>query len=121
MLIDQALCHIDDRNPVLNAFTVVLADQARAEADRLDRELAQARAGDGAAEPDPLFGVPIAVKEEIDVAGCVTTFGTAANLTPKDADSLIIQRLREAEQSSLARPRCRLSALIPSRNRRREE
>jgi len=50
-------------------------DQALAEAEALDA--AQAR-GD---ETGPLHGVAIAVKEEVDVAGQVTTFGGRANST----------------------------------------
>ena len=52
------------RDPRLNAFSVVLADEARAEADRARRA-----AGRRASTPGPLHGVPIAIKEEIDVAG----------------------------------------------------
>ena len=86
-LIDTALERIYRRNPLCNAFTVILAEQARAEADRLDSDTSN---------PGPLFGVPVAIKEEVDVAGCVTTFGTMANQTPKTADSDIVARLRAA-------------------------
>ena len=50
-----------------NAITVVLADQARAAADAADRS-----------EPSgPLHGVPITVKENIDLLGTPTTSGLA--------------------------------------------
>lgn len=83
--IEECLRLIDERNPNLNAFTVVLRDEALSAADSLDPS-----------NPGPLFGVPICVKEEVDVAGCITTFGTRGNITPKTADSEIVQRLREA-------------------------
>src|SRR4029079_1839987 len=44
----------------------------------------------------PLHGVPVAIKEEIDVAGCVTTFGGLANSTPAAAGGEVVRRLREA-------------------------
>src|SRR5690348_14953686 len=75
-VVDEALARIDAANADLNAFSVVLADRARAEADA--RDAAQA-----AGEPlGALHGVPVAIKEELDVEGCVTTFGGAANTTP---------------------------------------
>jgi amidase len=38
----------------------------------------------------------VAIKEEIDVAGCVTTFGGRANSTPVAADGEVVRRLRAA-------------------------
>lgn len=84
---EQALARIEERNEPLNAFSVVLAEQALADADALD-------AADGLR--GPLHGVPIAIKEEIDVAGAVTTFGGRSNTTPAAADALVVQRLRDA-------------------------
>ncbi len=40
--------------------------------------------------------MPVAIKEEIDVAGCVTTFGGEANSTPAGADAEVVRRLRDA-------------------------
>ena len=74
-------------DPGLNAFSVVLAEQARAEADARDAQ------DDGSG---PLYGVPVAIKEEIDVAGCVTTFGGKGNSTPAAEDGEVVRRLREA-------------------------
>ena len=88
--VDFSLARIEELDAGLNAFSVILAGQARAEADERDRFLA-----DGG-EPGPLHGVPIAIKEELDVAGSVTTFGGEANTTPAAEDSLVVRRLREA-------------------------
>ncbi|GIK76892.1 MAG: putative amidase AmiB2 [Actinomycetes bacterium] len=74
---------------VLNAFRVVLAERARAEAAAADRRIA-------AGETAPLLGVPIAVKDNVDVAGEVTTLGTAAYDRPATADCAHYRRLREA-------------------------
>jgi amidase len=73
----------------LNAFRVVLDEQALAEADQAD---ARRRAGDDR----PLLGVPIAIKDDQDVRGEITGMGTLANLTPRGADSEIVRRLRAA-------------------------
>jgi amidase len=88
--IDASLERIERRNPGVNAFSVVLAEQARADAARLD-------AARAAGEPvGPLHGVPVAIKEEIDVAGCVTTFGGRGNSTPAAEDGEVVRRLRQA-------------------------
>ena len=89
-VVEACLARIAERDPALNAFSVVLADEARAEAAARDRALAEGET------PGPLHGVPVAIKEEIDVAGCVTTFGGRANSTPAAADGEVVRRLRAA-------------------------
>jgi amidase len=89
-VVDAALDRIAATDPPLNAFTVILAEQARAEADERDRARA---AGES---PGPLHGVPVAIKEELDVAGTVTTFGGEANSTPVAVDGEVVRRLRAA-------------------------
>ena len=86
--VEDALTRIEARNAELNAFSVVLDNEAREQARFL--ELGQ----DG--NRGPLFGVPVAIKEELDVAGCVTTFGGHGNSTPKTEDGEVVRRLREA-------------------------
>ncbi len=88
-MVEDCLARIDQRDGALNAFSVVLAAEARAEAARLDADWAPDGLG-------PLFGVPIAIKEELDVAGCVTSFGGRANSTPARADAELVRRLRAA-------------------------
>jgi amidase len=84
---EDALARIAELDPGLNAFSVVRRD-ALTEAAAVDKT----RKADRGA----LHGVPIAIKEELDVAGCVTTFGGEANSTPAAADSELVRRLREA-------------------------
>ena len=97
--IRAALKHIQARESLINAFSVVLDDEAIRTARRLGRERGANSERAGAAEsPEPglLFGVPIAIKEEVDVAGAITTFGTNANTVPRSRDSEIVARLRRA-------------------------
>jgi amidase len=86
-LVEGVLRRIQRYDGRLNAFTVVMADEALAEA--ADRDAEREARG-------PLHGVPVAIKEEIDVAGQVTTFGGRANRTPATADSEMVRRLRAA-------------------------
>ncbi|CAB4715861.1 MAG: amidase [Actinobacteria bacterium] len=89
-VLEESLARIARHDGRLNAFSVVLADAARAEADARDAALA------AGGTPGPLNGVPLAIKEELDVAGAVTTFGGDANVTPAAADAELVRRLREA-------------------------
>ncbi len=88
-LVELYLGRIAALEPKLNAYRVVLADGARADAKRAEERLA---AGDDA----PLLGVPVAVKDNVDYAGEVTTDGTAAYGEPAAEDGLVVRRLREA-------------------------
>ncbi|AEI09359.1 amidase [Corynebacterium resistens DSM 45100] len=95
--IRAALQRIRTRDSLINAFSTVLDAQALESARRLD--LSMASRGDHHqrnAQVGPLFGVPIAIKEEVDVAGTVTTFGTNANSTKRCKDAEIVSRLRRA-------------------------
>ena len=80
----------------LNAFRTVLADEALAAADALERELASGRgAGEGAPER-PLAGVPIAVKDDMALAGQAMTFGSRSPAATQAADGEAVRRLRAA-------------------------
>ncbi|MEU9175351.1 amidase [Streptomyces sp. NPDC048550] len=88
-LTEEALERIAAAQPQLNAFRIVRTEAALAEADAADRRLA-------AGERLPLLGVPLAVKDDMDVAGEPTAFGCPGEFPPKTADSEAIRRLRAA-------------------------
>ena len=91
-LLETYLDRIERLNPRLNAFRVVFAERARLEAGQADAR----RGAGGDSGRRPLLGVPIAVKDDIDVGGEVTTCGTNAQEEPARADSEVVRRLREA-------------------------
>nr|WP_079273340.1 amidase [Streptomyces sp. TN58] len=88
-LTQEALRRIAAAQPELNAFRTVRAEAALAEAEAADRMLA-------AGERLPLLGVPVAVKDDMDVAGEPTSFGCAGAFARKTADSEAVRRLRAA-------------------------
>ena len=49
-----------------------------------------------AGERLPLLGVPIAIKDDVDVAGEMTTYGTAAHGPARSQDAEVVRRLRDA-------------------------
>ncbi len=71
---EAALARIAKHDPVLNSFTDVTADRARARAHAIDVAIA---AGQNAG---PLAGVPFAVKNLFDVQGLPTRAGS--KITP---------------------------------------
>ena len=86
-LIDAHLDQIERRNPELNAFTMVFADEARASARRADQGL----------KTGLLHGIPITVKDSFDVAGFPTRIGSYfASAAPATEDSAVVARLRRA-------------------------
>ena len=90
-IVDAHLARIEAVNPKLNAVVRVLAETARAQAAVADREVA---AGEILG---PLHGVPITVKENIDMAGLPTTQGVvplAQATAPMDAP--VVERMRAA-------------------------
>jgi amidase len=88
-LVEEALARIEATQPSLNAFRIVRARAALAEADAADRELA-------AGVRTPLLGVPVAVKDDMDVAGEPTAFGCDGEFPPVAEDGEAVRRLRAA-------------------------
>ncbi|WEO77949.1 amidase [Cryobacterium sp. SO2] len=89
-VVQHSLERIGRLDPVLNAFAWVRGAEALAEADELDREQAEGRLR------GPLHGVPIAIKDENDVAGLPTAYGGASVTSSAAADSELVRRLRAA-------------------------
>ncbi len=69
-LTEDALATIASLNPRLNAFITVTGDEALTAARRADQEIAAGR------HLGPLHGIPISIKDLIDVAGIPTTAGS---------------------------------------------
>jgi amidase len=88
-LVELYLARIERLEPELNAFRTVMAERALADARQAD-------ARRGAGDERPLLGVPIAVKDTEDVAGELTTWGTAAHGGPAERDNDLVARLRAA-------------------------
>ncbi|WP_331453660.1 amidase [Streptomyces sp. SS162] len=88
-LVRASLERVEATRATLNAFRCVRADDALAEAEEADRRLA-------AGERAPLLGVPVAVKDDTDVAGLPTRFGCPGDIAPARADGEAVRRLRAA-------------------------
>ncbi len=76
-------------NPTLRAFISVRAEQALGEADA---PLERLRGG----ERGPLLGVPVAIKDNVDLAGEPTAHGVSGHHVPAAADCEVVRRLRAA-------------------------
>ena len=72
----------------VRSYRIVLADRAR-------REAAAAQESLDAGERLPLLGVPIAIKDDVDVADEFTCYGSSAHGLPPTADAEVVRRLRE--------------------------
>jgi len=88
-LVRLSLERIARLDPELNAFRKVFAEKALLEAEQAE---ARVKAG----EERPLLGVPIAIKDEVNVVGEVKSNGTDAFTEPASADCEMVRRLREA-------------------------
>ncbi|MEO8255835.1 MAG: amidase [Acidobacteriota bacterium] len=88
---EQCLHRIETDNPQLNAFIRVMADEARAQAAAADRELA------AGVDRGPLHGVPISIKDLLDVRGVPTTAASRVrdnHIAGRDAPT--VAHLRQA-------------------------
>lgn len=85
--VERYLCRIEAIDAEVNAYITVRAEEALAEADALER----------LRERGPLWGVPVAVKDVIDVAGTPTTAASRilADHVP-ERDAHVVARLRQA-------------------------
>jgi 1-carboxybiuret hydrolase len=89
---DAVLARIAARNGVLNAFTDVTAERARAKARAVDADIAAGKS------VGPLAGVPFAVKNLFDVQGLTTRAGSKINRdhAPASRDATLIERMEAA-------------------------
>ncbi|MEV7072537.1 amidase [Streptomyces sp. NPDC093990] len=88
-LVERTLARIHGSQSTLNAFRIVRAEAALAEAAAADAQLA-------AGVRRPLLGVPVAVKDDMDVAGEPTAFGCAGEFPAAARDGEAVRRLRAA-------------------------
>jgi aspartyl-tRNA(Asn)/glutamyl-tRNA(Gln) amidotransferase subunit A len=90
-LLEAHLARIARRDPAWHAFAEVTADRARAQAADADAALARGE------DRGPLHGIPVGVKDLIDVAGVVTACGSRLGRGRVAAvDSAVVARLRAA-------------------------
>jgi len=91
-VIEAALARIAKHDPILNSFTDVTADRARAKARAIDAAIAAGK------NPGPLAGVPFAAKNLFDVQGLATRAGSKINrdLKPSQRDATLIERMEAA-------------------------
>jgi 1-carboxybiuret hydrolase len=89
---EAALARIKKHDSILNSFTDVTADRARAKARAVDAAIASGKSA------GPLAGVPFAVKNLFDVKGLSTRAGSKINrdLPPSPRDATLIERLEAA-------------------------
>jgi aspartyl-tRNA(Asn)/glutamyl-tRNA(Gln) amidotransferase subunit A len=88
---EECLQRIEAENPRLNAFILVMANEARTQAREADRELTAGR------DRGPLHGVPISVKDLYDIRGTATTAASRVregHVAQRDAPT--IAHLRQA-------------------------
>ncbi len=89
-LVEAHLARIAARDPGLHSFVLVASETALTEADAADRALA---AGD---DRGPLHGIPLAVKDIIDIAGLPTACGSRRPAAPAISDAAVVARMRRA-------------------------
>lgn len=90
-LTENSLKRIAEHDAGLHAFVLVFDERAMADAEAADAEMA------GGIDRGPLHGIPIALKDIIDIAGYATSCGSRAfanNVPVRDAE--IVTRLKTA-------------------------
>ncbi len=94
---EHLLERIERLQPQLHALISVSADLVLAQARAATARWVQLRARGGAAAAPPLLGVPVTIKDLIDVRGLATTMGSlATDRAPAARDEIPVARLRAA-------------------------
>src|SRR5690606_35644200 len=89
-LVERVVARIEALEPRLHAFVPVMADEAGRQARALEEDLAPGR------PPRSLHGIPVAIKDNIDVSGVPTTAGSSARADHVAfADATVVARLRQ--------------------------
>jgi amidase len=88
-LAETYLDRIDRLDGRLGAYRAVRSDRALEEADAADARIASG-------ESAPLLGLPVAVKDNLGIAGELTTQGTGLAREPEAGDAELVRRLRAA-------------------------
>lgn len=90
-VVEAHLARLAEIEPVINALVVRRFDEARREAAQADRDRQQGRT------LGPLHGVPVTIKECLDVAGTASTLGIRGRaLQVASNDGPLVARLRAA-------------------------
>lgn len=95
-LVGVYLDRIERIDPDLNSFREVFAEEALEAAGRADERIASG-------ETAPMLGVPIAFKDELDIAGRVTNHGTNAYDTTATTNAVHVQRMLDAGAIALGK------------------
>lgn len=88
-LTESVLTEIESSQSTLNAFRILRPEAAQAEAAEAEKRLA-------AGERLPLLGMPIAIKDDMDLAGEPTAFGCGGRFEPKLLDGAVAAKLKAA-------------------------
>jgi aspartyl-tRNA(Asn)/glutamyl-tRNA(Gln) amidotransferase subunit A len=84
------LDRIASENESLRAFITVMADEALADAARAEKDIVKNR------YRGPLHGIPVSIKDLVDIAGTPTTSGSAVPPRRPRHDAPVVSRLRAA-------------------------
>jgi amidase len=87
-LVETALERAEEAQTTLNAFRIIRHEEALVEAEEADRRIAAGGAG-------PLLGLPVAIKDDVDLTGHTSPFGCGGG-KPAVRDAEAVRRLREA-------------------------
>jgi amidase len=88
-LVEASLTRIDELNGRIGAFRVVRHEAARREAAEADERIARG-------ERLPLLGVPVAIKDDTNIAGETTPFAVRGDHVVKTQDAELVTKLRAA-------------------------
>jgi aspartyl-tRNA(Asn)/glutamyl-tRNA(Gln) amidotransferase subunit A len=89
-VVRACLDRIAARNDTLHAFITVLADQAMEDATRAAKDIGRGK------YRGALHGIPVSIKDLVDVAGVPTTSGSAVPARHPQHDAPVVANLRRA-------------------------